>query len=73
MTKRLAKNVITEWEESDNCSLCVAMLTQAHATVEGENTENLPSEEKRGIELTLKLITLNLLIMMGNCCSLEVL
>ncbi len=58
MAKRLAKNVITESEAtaaSANFSLCVAMLTQAHATVEGKNTENLQSEEKRGRLLTLKM------------------
>lgn len=49
MAKRLAKKFITESEEtaeSTNFSLCVAMLTQAHATVEGENTENLQSGGK---------------------------
>lgn len=47
MARRLAKNLITESEESStNFSLCVAMLTQAHATVEGKNTENLQSENK---------------------------
>ena len=57
MTKRLAKNVITESEEtaaSTNFSLCVAMLTQAHATVEGKNTENLQSDDKKERLLTLK-------------------
>lgn len=50
MTNRLAKNVITESEEtaaSTNFSLCMAMLTLAHAMVEGKNTENLQSDEKR--------------------------
>ena len=47
MARRLAKNFITESEESStNFSLCVAMLTQAHATVEGKNTENVQSGNK---------------------------
>lgn len=62
MAKRLANNSITESEEtaaSTNFSLCVAMLTQAHATAEGKNAENLQSEDKRGRLLTLKMKNIN--------------
>lgn len=46
MAIRLAKNFITISEEtaaSNNFSFCMAKLTQAHARVEGKNTENLQS------------------------------
>lgn len=52
MAKRLAKNFTTELDataESTNFSLCVATLTQAHATVEGKNAENQQSEDERKI------------------------
>lgn len=60
MAKRLAKNFRTESVSastavSTNFNLCVAMFTQAHATVEGRNTENMQSEDKRGRLLTLKM------------------
>lgn len=45
--KRSAKNVITESADtpaSSSFSFCVAMLTQAHVTVEGGKTENLHSD-----------------------------
>ena len=54
MDKRLAKNSDTT-AASTTFSLCVARLTQAHATVEGKNTENLPSVDKRGRLLTVKI------------------
>lgn len=57
MDKRLAKTFIIEGTAavSTTSSLCVAMFTQAHATVEGENTENMPSEDKRGRLVILKI------------------
>lgn len=58
MAKRLAKNFTTELDataESTNFSLCVAALTQAHATVEGKNAENQQSEDERGRLFTPKL------------------
>lgn len=51
MDRRLARNFIIDLEAtaaSTNSSLCVAILTQAHARVEGKNMENLQSEDKRG-------------------------
>lgn len=51
MDKRSAKNFITEsvvTAASTNFSLCMAMFTQAHTTVEGWNTKNLHSEDRRG-------------------------
>lgn len=50
MDNRLAKNfmmVSGATASSFSLSFCVAMLTQAHATVDGKNVENLNSEEKR--------------------------
>lgn len=50
MDNRLAKNfmmVSGATASSFSLSFCVAMLTQAHATADGKNVENLNSEERR--------------------------
>lgn len=47
---RLARNfmmVSGATASSFSLSFCVAMLTQAHATIDGKNAENLNSEERR--------------------------
>lgn len=52
MDKRLARNFTTESEmtaASTNFILCVAMLTHAHATVEGKKAEKLQSAKEREI------------------------
>lgn len=49
MSNRSTRNIITgtgETTASVNFSLCMAMLTQAHAIVEGKNTENLQSDDR---------------------------
>ena len=48
MVKRLAKNLTTlsgVTAASTSFRVCVATLTQAHATVDGKNAENLQSED----------------------------
>lgn len=52
MAKSLAKSFMTESGEalpSRKFSLCVASPTQAHAIVEGKNTENMYSVDERRI------------------------
>lgn len=68
----MARNFTTEsWTTaaSTNFSLCVAMLTLAHATVEGKNAEKLKSAEDSG---KLFNIEIKRIIMLTTCSSLKV-